>query len=178
MLYNNNNNNNDNNNNNNVFFFNFYTWCSDVKSCDPDPSSLESCSVPEQRVSVSFPASLAQPTPNSFSAASDSQLYTSCASNVSNQSTSSIPNPQVSVDLPTASMAQLSTDLSPDHHALQSARVPSPTSPSKYGLLCFTVLFTFYHSRTPLYRHLLNTDASLLQIACLIVPGEKPLHSL
>lgn len=125
-----------------------------------------------------FPASLAQPTPNSFSAASDSQLYTSCASNVSNQSTSSIPNPQVSVDLPTASMAQLSTDLSPDHHALQSARVPSPTSPSKYGLLCFTVFFTFYHSRTPLYRHLLNMDASLLQIACLIVPGEKPLHSL
>ena len=154
-------------------------WCSDVKSCDPDPSSLESCSVPEQRVSVSVsPASLAQPTPNSFSAASDSQLYTSCASNVSNQSTSSIPNPQVSLDLPTASMAQLSTNLLSDLHALQSTRVPSPTSPSKYGLSCFTVLFTFYYSRTPLYRHLLNMDTSLLQIACLIAPGEKPSHSL
>ena len=121
-----------------------------------------------------FPASLAQPTPNSFSAASDSQVYTSCASNVSNQSTSSIPNPQVSLDLPTASMAQLSTNLLSDHHALQSTRVPSPTSPSKYGLSCFTVLFTIYYSQTPLYRHLLNMDTSLLQIASLIAPGENP----
>ena len=111
---------------------------SDVMSDNPNPSSLESCSVPEQRPLVSVSAtSMAQPTANSFSAASDSQLYG--ALNVSNQSTSHIRNPHISH--PTASMTQPSASYSSDHHALQSTSVCSPTSPSQSGLSCFAVYY-------------------------------------
>lgn len=97
-------------------------------SCQIIPIHLLWRAVLSLRPLVSVSAtSMAQPTANSFSAASDSQLYG--ALNVS------------AISHPTASMTQPSASYSSDHHALQSTSVCSPTSPGQSGLSGFAVYY-------------------------------------